>query len=245
MNHSKLFLNGTNHTRRAAFAVIGLCFLFEMMAALTAAGQTSSEEVPVPKNGSQAAQSATAIQNVAMSAMAESLAKQRASIQRQVGTVEVTGFFELPPPKRISSSLTSTAHGADCDPLPESEIGALIERAAKNELLQPELVRSVMRQESGFRPCAGSTQGAMGLMQLMPETASHFNVTNPFDAESNVNAGAKLLKQLLDRYNGSLEKALSAYNAGPATVDAAAGIPNIPETIDYVRQILKVLPSTK
>jgi soluble lytic murein transglycosylase-like protein len=79
-------------------------------------------------------------------------------------------------------------------------------------------------------------------MQLMPATASQFGVPNPFDPADNVEGGARFLKQLMVRYGGDLTLALGAYNAGPAKVDAAAGIPNIPETQDYVKQILGALP---
>jgi soluble lytic murein transglycosylase-like protein len=83
----------------------------------------------------------------------------------------------------------------------------------------------------------------MGLMQLMPATASQFGVPNPFDPAGNVEAGATFLKQLLERYGGDLTLALGAYNAGPAKVDAAAGVPKIPETQEYIRRILSTLPA--
>lgn len=261
MKHSKLFLTRREHTRRAAIGVIGLCLLIELMAVIVAAGQTSSlpsspvpgasatpnatprKDAPPAKDPVQPGESALVRQRAVMAVMEESLAKQRASILRQVGATGDTGFFILPPPVRMSS--IAPAATADCDPLPEAEIGALIDRVAKSEMVQPELVKSVMRQESGFRPCAVSSKGAMGLMQLMPDTANQFHLKDPFDAETNVGAGAKFLKILLDRYKGNLEKALSAYNAGTATVDAVDGIPNIPETIDYVRQILSTIPKAK
>jgi soluble lytic murein transglycosylase-like protein len=85
----------------------------------------------------------------------------------------------------------------------------------------------------------------MGLMQLMPASASQLGVSNPFDPEANVDAGAKLLKELLTRYGGDLPLALGAYNAGPARVDAAAGVPGIPETQEYVKRILSGLPAQK
>jgi soluble lytic murein transglycosylase-like protein len=249
MKHSTFSLITTHNTQRAALAAIGLCCVLEMMAAITAAGQTSGKEVQ-PRSEQQT--SPLAAQRTAAAAMAESLAKQRMSIQTQVGTSEATGFFELPAPERSATispvSITSRSRmpsGFDCEALAEEEIGALVDRASKSELIEPELVKGVMRQESGFYPCAVSPKGAMGLMQLMPETASQFQVKDPFDAESNVRAGAKLLKQLLDRYNGNLEKALSAYNAGSARVDAAGGIPNIPETIGYVKQIMSLLPKSR
>ena len=108
--------------------------------------------------------------------------------------------------------------------------------------VSPDLLRSVMKQESGFRPCAVSSKGAMGLMQLMPATAEQLGVLDPFDPISNLDGGARFLKQLLGRYGGDVPKALGAYNAGPARVDATGAVPAIPETVDYVRQILSALP---
>jgi len=100
-----------------------------------------------------------------------------------------------------------------------------------------------MQQESAFRPCAVSPKGAMGLMQLEPGTAADLGVKNPFDPADNVLGGARLLRQLLNRYDGDLSMTLSAYNAGSGRVDAAMGVPAIPETIDYVKRILDKLPA--
>ena len=118
----------------------------------------------------------------------------------------------------------------------------MITGAATAQKLDPALVRAVIRKESGFRPCAVSSQGAMGLMQLMPETAAHFNLTDPFNAVENVKAGTQFLKQLMDRFKGDLKLTLAAYNAGPGRVEAdSASVPDIPETQNYVDQILKAL----
>jgi soluble lytic murein transglycosylase-like protein len=100
----------------------------------------------------------------------------------------------------------------------------------------------VIQQESGARPCAVSSKGALGLMQLMPATSDQFGVNDPFDAEQNINAGARLLRQLLTRYSGDVSKTLAAYNAGPGRVDQTDGIPSIPETVHYVSSILSSLP---
>jgi soluble lytic murein transglycosylase-like protein len=96
----------------------------------------------------------------------------------------------------------------------------------------------VIRKESAFYPCAVSPKGALGLMQLMPATAEMLGVTDPFDPKQNVDAGAKFLKQLIEKYAGDLPLALSAYNAGPARVDTARGVPDIAETKNYVADIL-------
>ena len=100
----------------------------------------------------------------------------------------------------------------------------------------------VMLQESGFRPCAVSTAGAAGLMQIMPETADDLGLQDPFDPAANVDAGARYLKQMLDRYHGNTALALAAYNAGPGRTDKSNGIPQIAETVGYVSRILEAIP---
>jgi soluble lytic murein transglycosylase-like protein len=169
----------------------------------------------------------------ARAAMAESLATQRASVRQQ---------------RQAVGPVRSTAHAAPvagvfCDPIPQPELGRMIDAAAQRENVDPLLIREVARQESGFKPCAVSPKGAEGLMQLMPATQVQLQVRNPFNAQQSLEAGSKLLKQLLDRYHGDLSQALSAYNAGPDRVDKAGGIPEIPETQNYVSDILnRLLP---
>ena len=143
--------------------------------------------------------------------------------------VNTGGFFLLPPLGTVA---------ADCPPLPLEQVNPIIDRAAAREGLKPDLLRAVVKRESGFRTCAVSPKGAVGLMQLMPATVTRFGVADPFDPQANIETGAKFLKELLDRYTGDLRLALAAYNAGPAKVDEAAGVPAIPETQDYVREIL-------
>ena len=128
-----------------------------------------------------------------------------------------------------------------CDPVPQPELSTMIDHAASDNGVAPSVVREIARQESGFRPCAVSPKGAEGLMQLMPATQNQFQVIDPFNPMASLDAGTKLLKQLLDRYHGDLSLALSAYNAGAGTVDKAGGIPQIPETQNYVSTILNRL----
>jgi soluble lytic murein transglycosylase-like protein len=175
--------------------------------------------------------------------MQPSLAAQRASIARQVGDRSSESFFLLGPPSR-SSLVPVLAPESDCEPLPAAQLDSLIEGAAKQQDLQPELLRSMVNQESGARPCAVSPKGAMGLMQLMPATAAQLGVKDPFDPQENLNAGAWFVKQLLTTYN-DLPLALGAYNAGPARVNAIDGIPAIPETQNYVQKIISSLPAKK
>ena len=130
---------------------------------------------------------------------------------------------------------------ADCGPMAEVELTPMIDAAAQTHSVQPKLLRAVMEQESAYRPCAVSSKGAQGLMQLMPDTSGKLGVEDPFDPKQNIEAGAKYLKELLDKYKGDLPRALGAYNAGPSTVDQAGQVPDIPETRDYVAAILKKL----
>jgi soluble lytic murein transglycosylase-like protein len=125
-----------------------------------------------------------------------------------------------------------------CEAISQPALVRMIDVAARRQNVDPLLVREVARQESAFRPCAVSNKGAEGLMQLMPATQAQFDVTDPFDPGQSLDAGAKLLKQLLDRYHGDLTLALSAYNSGAGRVDKAGGIPDIPETKNYVFSIL-------
>ena len=125
----------------------------------------------------------------------------------------------------------------DCPPMPAFEADSLINSAAKREDLSPALLRSVIKRESAFRPCAISEKGAQGLMQLMPATADQFGVYDPFDPGENIRGGAAFLKQLLNRYGGDIKLALSAYNAGAQRVEEAGGVPAIAETQNYVAAI--------
>ncbi len=115
---------------------------------------------------------------------------------------------------------------------------SLVQAAAQRNEIDPALLDSVIRQESGFNPHARSSAGAMGLMQLMPDTARSLGVRHPFDPAENVEGGARLLRQLLDRYDGRLDKALAAYNAGSQAVDKYGGVPPYAETQQYVRSIM-------
>ncbi|MBI1354312.1 MAG: transglycosylase SLT domain-containing protein [Acidobacteria bacterium] len=117
------------------------------------------------------------------------------------------------------------------------ELESLVQEAGRRHDVDPELIRAVMRQESGFNPLAVSRKGAQGLMQLMPETAKRLGVQDVFDPAENVLGGAKLLRQLMDRYQGDLDLALAAYNAGEGAVEKYGGLPPYRETVDYVGRI--------
>ncbi len=176
-------------------------------------------------NAIEKQQAALALQRTSISVQSVSIRKQL----RMVPAVADNFFVTLDP---------QPASEGDCEPLPWMQQRTLTERAAKRNGISSDLLEAVIRQESAFRPCSVSAKGAMGLMQLMPATANDFGVTDAFDPQQNVEAGAALLKQLLTRYSGDLNRTLGAYNAGATRVDEAGGVPAFPETIKYVEGIL-------
>ncbi len=112
-----------------------------------------------------------------------------------------------------------------------------VKKTAKRYSLEPSLVKAVIRAESNFDPTAISSKGAMGLMQLMPDTARMHEVRNAFDPAENIHGGVRHLRYLMDRYAGKLDLVLAAYNAGTKPVDECGGIPRIAETQEYVRRV--------
>jgi soluble lytic murein transglycosylase-like protein len=120
-----------------------------------------------------------------------------------------------------------------------ASVNDLVNEASGRYRLDPDLVTSVIKAESGFNVRAVSPKGAQGLMQLMPGTASTLGVTNAFDPQANVEGGTKYLRELLERYNFDLVKALAAYNAGPQRVEQFGGIPPYYETRAYVARVVK------
>jgi hypothetical protein len=131
------------------------------------------------------------------------------------------------------------ASTSDIGPTPcRAEIDRLIQAAAKKHGVDPALVKAVVQAESNFDPGSTSSVGAMGLMQLMPATASELGVTNAYDARQNVDGGTRYLKRLLVKYNGDVKRALAAYNWGQGNVDRK-GTTRLPsETRTYVRRVM-------
>lgn len=123
---------------------------------------------------------------------------------------------------------------------PPEEIDRLVEQTASRHQVDPELVRAIVRVESGYDPQAVSNKGAMGLMQLIPATAQRFGVANPFDPQENLEGGVNYLKYLLKMFGGDLALSLAAYNAGEHTVQRFGGVPAISETQDYVRKVTSI-----
>ncbi len=121
---------------------------------------------------------------------------------------------------------------------PDFPYSAQIRDAAANFGLDPALITSIIAVESNFNPRAVSKKSALGLMQLLPETAAQLAVPNAFDPAQNINGGTRYLRQLLDRYSQNLTLALAAYNAGPKRVDFYHGIPPIAETRSYISRVI-------
>lgn len=136
---------------------------------------------------------------------------------------------ELPP-----EFTTSDTRKADA-----SEFDSLIQSVSATHGVDPKLVHAVIRVESAYQPRARSPKGAMGLMQLMPETARRYHVADPFDPVSNVEAGTRYLRSLLDRL--PLRLALAAYNAGEGAVERFGGMPPYAETRVYVSRVLELV----
>jgi len=118
-----------------------------------------------------------------------------------------------------------------------SQIAAIIRREAGRYGLDPALVTAMVEVESGFDVRAVSPKGAQGLMQIMPGTAKDLNLKNGFDAEGNIEAGARYMRGLLDRFGGDVKLALAAYNAGPGSVSRCGGVPPIAETRQYIDKV--------
>jgi soluble lytic murein transglycosylase-like protein len=137
------------------------------------------------------------------------------------------------------------------EPVPPSPVTTagpfanLIHAAAQKHGLDENLIARVIAMESNFNPRAASRRQALGLMQLLPQTAAHYSVADIFDPAQNIEAGAHYLKDLLTRYRGNLTLALAAYNAGPEMVERYGGIPPFPETQNYVRQITSKMAHEK
>ena len=168
-----------------------------------------------------------------------------------VPTAEITGYekdLTSPPPVTLDSHLTVQAPlgapklgSVPAKSVPaKSPIGVneVVNSASATFHLDPDLVNSVIHAESGFNSHAISPKGARGLMQLMPGTAGQLGVNDAFDPQANVDGGSRYLRELLERYNFDLVKALAAYNAGPERVDQYQGVPPFRETRAYVARIV-------
>jgi hypothetical protein len=174
-----------------------------------------------------------------------------------VPTKEIDHFEKdtsLPPqpaallsPKPVPAAIVSAPlarppakiRNAPTPPLSTQQLSDVINNSSDLHHLDPDLVNSVIHAESGFNQHARSPKGAQGLMQLMPGTASALGVENAYDAQANVEGGTKYLRELLEKYNFDLVKALAAYNAGPQRVQQYHGVPPYYETQAYIARIIK------
>ncbi len=154
-----------------------------------------------------------------------------------VPTEEITGYEKdllSPVPAEAQVSIFSQAQSAKS----ASALNEVVDTASATFHLDPDLVNSVIHAESGFNVHAVSPKGALGLMQLMPGTANQLGVNDAFDPEANITGGSRYLRELLERYNFDLVKALAAYNAGPERVEQYQGVPPFSETRAYVARIV-------
>ena len=148
---------------------------------------------------------------------------------------EVSQYYGHESAKSANAKIiAANSHGHQATP---DEIDQSIVMAAARHNVDPNLVRAVIKVESNFNSNAVSNKGAMGLMQLMPQTARELKVKNPFDPAQNVDAGVRHLKYLLENYNGDVNLTLAAYNAGEGAVRRSAGVPHYSETQNYVKRI--------
>jgi hypothetical protein len=172
-----------------------------------------------------------------------------------VQTAEIEHFEAAPQEAASGSRLSASGKSPPFDKLRASslakyarngtpsagplDLNEVVNSASGRYRLDPDLVNSVIKAESGFNVRAVSPKGAQGLMQLMPGTASQLGVPNAFDPQANVEGGTKYLRELLERYNFDLVKALAAYNAGPQRVEQFGGVPPYYETRAYVARIVR------
>jgi soluble lytic murein transglycosylase-like protein len=144
---------------------------------------------------------------------------------------------------RTATSSQSVSTGAESESV-TGDFSSLINQAAQKYNVNPALVQAVVKAESNFDPNAISSSGALGLMQLMPGTASDLGVTDPLDPAQNIDGGVRYISQLLKHYDGNVKLAVAAYNAGPGAVDRYDGIPPYQETQTYVSRVLGYFNST-
>lgn len=160
-----------------------------------------------------------------------------------VPTEDIVGYEDIKPLPAPSAIATRTAPPAkmplDSMPaLPPKPLNAVINAAGYRNNVNPALIDSMIRVESNFNARAVSPKGAQGLMQLMPETAARLGVRDAMDAVANIEGGTRYIRELLERYNLDLVKALAAYNAGPERVEQYNGVPPYPETISYITKVI-------
>src|SRR5438067_9048448 len=194
------------------------------VALLTAAISSSASDVAILRNGFSIRHERRDV----LGAVTRLYTAADASSYVDVSTDQIDHFkkdFSVPPPATKREN--------------PKNLNEIINTISDRHHLDPDLINSVIKAESAFHVRAVSPKGAQGLMQLMPGTASQLGVPNAFDAQANVEGGTKYLRELLERYNFDLVKALAAYNAGPHRVEQFGGVPPYYETRAYVARVVR------
>jgi soluble lytic murein transglycosylase-like protein len=145
----------------------------------------------------------------------------------------------------LYAAFLSTTSRAEQKSRPVSQYDHIIVSVAQEHRVPASLVHSIIKAESGYDPWAISAKGAMGLMQLMPETAIQYKVQNVFDPQQNIEGGVKYLVDLIKLYDGDTKHVLAAYNAGQEAIKKYGGVPPYPETKNYIKKVMTAYPESK
>ena len=240
-------MNGTNKGRAARIAAKAAA-LFCAAAVVLLARPATAAELAILRNGFSIRHE----HRLVMGTNTRLFLAADDSSFTDVPTAEITGYekdLSLPLPSPLSApadshasitipAQTESAKSPSAKFVPPPPLNQVVNTASATYHLDPDLVNSVIHAESGFNSRAVSPKGARGLMQLMPGTANQLGVNNAFDPEANVTGGSRYLRELLERYNFDLVKALAAYNAGPQRVEQYQGVPPFRETRAYVARIV-------
>lgn len=163
-----------------------------------------------------------------------------AKLQQEINKDAVSAAHKAKPAQRVQGT-AAAENTAAAEPVnyANPQLTHMIHEAAAKYAVDPKLVSAVAEVESGGNQNAVSSAGAIGVMQLMPDTAAELGV-NPYDMKSNVEGGAKYLREMLDTFDGDVKKAVAAYNAGPNAVKAYGGVPPYAQTQNYVTNVLDI-----
>ena len=163
-----------------------------------------------------------------------------AKLQQEINKDAVSAAHKAKPAQRVQGTAAAEKTAA-AEPVnyANPQLTHMIHEAAAKYAVDPKLVSAVAEVESGGNQNAVSSAGAIGVMQLMPDTAAELGV-NPYDMKSNVEGGAKYLREMLDTFDGDVKKAVAAYNAGPNAVKAYGGVPPYAQTQNYVTNVLDI-----